>query len=64
MTLGPVSVEITYGLGNRDGAAGAHAFQDIVFSGEITYGDLLLQNEIDSCIYNFEAAGGEPAQYV
>ena len=56
--MNPVSVEITYGLERIVMVLqGAHAFQDICFRSDITYGDLLLQNEIDSCVYNFEAAG-------
>ena len=58
MALDPVSVEITYGLERIVMVLqGVHAIQDITYSGSLSYGDLLLQNEIDSCIYNFDAAG-------
>ncbi|MHB9034204.1 MAG: glycine--tRNA ligase subunit alpha, partial [Anaerolineae bacterium] len=60
MALDPVSVEITYGLERIVMVLqGVHAFQDITYYDGLTYGDLLLQNEIDSCIYNFEVAGVE-----
>ncbi|MCE5258901.1 MAG: glycine--tRNA ligase subunit beta [Chloroflexi bacterium] len=58
MALDPVSVEITYGLERIVMVLqGVHAFQDIAFHDKLSYGDLLLQSEIDSCIYNFDVAG-------
>ncbi len=53
----PVSAEITYGLErlamfiqNKD------SVYDIEWVGDITYGDIYLQNEIDYSHYNFEVA--------
>ncbi len=59
----PVSAEITYGLErlamfiqNKD------SVYDIEWVGDITYGDIYLQNEIDYSHYNFEAADIEALQ--
>jgi glycyl-tRNA synthetase len=56
-TLDPVSVEITYGLERiAQFIQGARSFQEITWHGDLTYGDLHLQAEIEHCIYNFEVA--------
>ena len=59
----PVSAEITYGLErlatyiqNKD------SVYDIEWVGDITYGDIYLQNEIDYSTYNFEVADVESLQ--
>ena len=58
--LAPVSVEITYGLERivmflQD----ARSVYDIDWGAELTYGDILLQGEIEHCRYNFEQADVE-----
>jgi glycyl-tRNA synthetase len=58
--LDPVSVEITYGLERivmflQD----VRAVWDIDWDGTRTYGDVLLQPEIENCRYNFELADVE-----
>lgn len=59
----PVCAEITYGLErlatyiqNKD------SVYDIEWVGDITYGDIYLQNEIDYSTYNFEVADVEALQ--
>src|SRR5664279_260166 len=59
----PVSAEITYGLErlatyiqNKD------SVYDIEWVGDVTYGDIYLQNEIDYSTYNFEVADVEALQ--
>lgn len=59
----PVSAEITYGLErlamfiqNKD------SVYEIEWVGDVTYGDIYLQNEIDYSRYNFEAADIEALQ--
>lgn len=59
----PVSAEITYGLErlamfiqNKD------SVYEIEWVGDVTYGDIYLQNEIDYSHYNFEAADIEALQ--
>ncbi len=58
--LAPVSVEITYGLERivmflQD----ARSVYDIDWGAGLTYGDILLQGEIEHCRYNFEQADVE-----
>ena len=55
--LDPVSVEITYGLERIVMVLqGAQGFPEIRWKDTVTYGDLLLQGEIEACKYNFELA--------
>ncbi len=56
-TLNPVSVEITYGL-ERILLPLQHksAVWDINWVGNVSYGDVLLQSEIEHCRYYFEVA--------
>lgn len=55
--LDPVSVEITYGLERiAQVIQGARTFLDLKWNEEITYGDLLLRQEVEHCTYNFEHA--------
>ena len=57
MEMDPVSVEITYGLERIVMALqGVRTFPEIAYSGDVTYGDIHFQNEVESCIYNFEVA--------
>lgn len=55
--LDPVSVELTYGLERivmvLQGVRGIPAIR---WRNSLTYGELLLRGEIESCIYNFEVA--------
>jgi glycyl-tRNA synthetase len=57
INLDPVSVEITYGL---DRIAmflqGVRSVWDIAWNPARQYGDVLLQNEIEQCQYNFDVA--------
>jgi glycyl-tRNA synthetase len=56
-SLDPVSVEITYGLERIVMVLqGVHGFPEIRWTDNVTYGDLLLRGEIESCVYNFELA--------
>ncbi|MBZ0296126.1 MAG: glycine--tRNA ligase subunit beta [Anaerolineae bacterium] len=57
LELNPVSVEITYGL-ERIALAlqGKNAVWDINWLGDLTYGDVFLQSEIEHCRYYFEIA--------
>jgi glycyl-tRNA synthetase len=58
--LDPVSVEITYGLERIAMALqGVRSVWDIDWDGTRTYGDVLLQPEIENCRYNFELADVE-----
>jgi len=55
--LDPVAVEITYGLERIVMfLQGVKSFVDIDWGAGRTYGDVLLQSEIEHCTYNFEAA--------
>ncbi len=55
--LDPVSVEITYGLERIVMfLQGVHSVWEIDWDGTHTYGDVLLQPEIENCRYNFELA--------
>jgi glycyl-tRNA synthetase len=57
MEMDPVSVEITYGLERIVMVLqGVRGFNDIKWSNDVTYGDLLLRGEIENCVYNFEVA--------
>jgi glycyl-tRNA synthetase len=57
LELDPVSVEITYGLERIIMVMqGVRGFNDIRWKGDVTYGDLLLQGEIEHCTYHFEVA--------
>ena len=56
--LDPISVEITYGLERIVMVLqGVSGFPSIRWTQGVSYGDLLLQGEIESCIYNFQVAG-------
>ncbi len=58
VNLEPVSVEITYGLERIVMVLqGVRGFNDIRWSGAVTYGDMHLRTEIENCTYNFEVAG-------
>jgi glycyl-tRNA synthetase len=58
--LDPVSVEITYGLERIVMVLqGVRGFPDIQWRDKLTYGDVLLQGEIENCTYNFEVADVE-----
>jgi glycyl-tRNA synthetase len=55
--LDPVSVEITYGLERIVMfLQGVRSVWEIDWDGTHTYGDVLLQPEIENCRYNFEVA--------
>jgi glycyl-tRNA synthetase len=55
--LDPVSVELTYGLERIAMALqGVRSVWDIDWDGTYTYGDVLLQPEIENCRYDFELA--------
>src|SRR5690606_8668443 len=57
MELNPVSVEITYGIERIVLALqGKDAVWDIDWMGDLTYGDVYLQSEIEHCRYYFELA--------
>ncbi len=57
INLEPVSVEITYGLERIVMVLqGVRGFPDIRWRDRVTYGDMLLRNEIEGCVYNFEVA--------
>jgi glycyl-tRNA synthetase alpha chain len=56
----PVSIEITYGLERlamylQD----VDAMTKIAWNSQIKYGEIYLQNEVEQCTYNFEAANPE-----
>ena len=58
--LDPVSVELTYGLERIVmPLQGVHSVWEIDWDGTHTYGDVLLQPEIEHCRYEFELAGVE-----
>lgn len=55
LELNPVSVEITYGIERIVLALqGKNAVWDIEWVGDLTYGDVYLQSEIEHCKYYFE----------
>lgn len=59
----PVSVEITYGLERlATYIQNKESVFEIEWVGDITYGDIYLQNEIDYSRYNFEVADIEALQ--
>ena len=58
--LDPVSVELTYGLERIAMALqGARSVWEIDWDGTHTYGDVLLQPEVENCRYDFELADVE-----
>ena len=58
--LNPVAVELTYGLERiAMYVQGVDAVWDIDWDGRHTYGDVLLRQEIEHCIYDFEVADVE-----
>lgn len=58
--LDPVSVEITYGLERiAMYLQSVSGFPEIKWLGDVTYGDVLLDGEIERCRYNFEVADVE-----
>lgn len=59
----PVSSEITYGLERlATYIQNKESVFDIEYVGDVTYGDIFLQNEIDYSYYNFEVADIESLQ--
>lgn len=59
----PVSAEITYGLERlATYIQNKESVFDIEYVGDVTYGDIYLQNEIDYSHYNFEVADVESLQ--
>ncbi len=59
----PVCAEITYGIERLAMyIQNKESVYDIEYVGDITYGDIYLQNEIDYSHYNFEAADVEALQ--
>ena len=55
--LDPVAVEITYGLERIAMVLqGARDFVDMDWGPSVTYGDMLLRQEVEHCTYNFETA--------
>lgn len=59
----PVSAEITYGLERlATYIQNKESVFDIEYVGDVTYGDIFLQNEIDYSHYNFEVADVESLQ--
>lgn len=59
----PVSAEITYGLERlATYIQDKGSVYDIEYVGDVTYGDIYLQNEIDYSHYNFEVADVESLQ--
>lgn len=59
----PVSAEITYGLERlATYIQNKESVYDIEYVGDVTYGDIYLQNEIDYSHYNFEVADVEALQ--
>ncbi|MBS6027863.1 MAG: glycine--tRNA ligase subunit alpha [Negativicoccus succinicivorans] len=55
--MNPVAVEITYGLERLAMyIQGKENVYDIVWSGDVTYGDIFHQNEYEQSVYNFELA--------
>lgn len=59
----PVSSEITYGLERlATYIQNKESVFDIEYVGDVTYGDIYLQNEIDYSHYNFEVADVESLQ--
>jgi glycyl-tRNA synthetase len=58
--LDPVAVEITYGLERIAMVLqGVRDFVHIDWGGGLSYGDLLLRQEIEQCTYNFDTADVE-----
>lgn len=59
----PVSAEVTYGLERlATYIQNKESVYDIEYVGDVTYGDIYLQNEIDYSHYNFEVADVESLQ--
>ncbi|PMQ02410.1 MAG: glycine--tRNA ligase subunit alpha [Dictyoglomus sp. NZ13-RE01] len=55
--LFPISAEITYGLERiAMYIQGVDDFKDIIWQGDVTYGDIHLQSEVENCHYNFSLA--------
>ncbi|HAR62202.1 MAG: glycine--tRNA ligase subunit alpha [Candidatus Margulisiibacteriota bacterium] len=60
LDLNPISVEITYGIERLAMyIQKVESIFDIKWAGNITYGDIYLQNEKEQSIYNFEIADTE-----
>jgi glycyl-tRNA synthetase alpha chain len=56
-TLSPVSLELTYGLERiAMYLQGVNSVYDLIWSGDVTYGDVHHQGEVEWSHYNFEAA--------
>ncbi len=56
--LDPVAVELTYGLERiAIYLQGVNTVWEIDWDGQHTYGDILLRQEVEHCIYDFEVAG-------
>ncbi|MEK6557041.1 MAG: glycine--tRNA ligase subunit alpha [Candidatus Margulisiibacteriota bacterium] len=63
LELSPISVEITYGLERLAMfIQGVDSVFDINWVGQISYGDVYMQNEIEQSTYNFEIANVERLQ--
>jgi glycyl-tRNA synthetase len=57
INLDPVSVEITYGLDRIVMfLQGVHSVWEVTWDGGLSYGDVLRQNEVEQCRYNFDVA--------
>ncbi|NLD73635.1 MAG: glycine--tRNA ligase subunit alpha, partial [Chloroflexi bacterium] len=57
MELNPVAVELTYGLERIAMVLqGVRSIPEIHWSGDLTYGQIRLQGEIEACTYNFQVA--------
>ncbi len=65
LELNPVSVEITYGIERITLALqGKNSVWDMQWLGDLTYGDVFLQSEIEHCKYYFEIADVESLKIV
>jgi glycyl-tRNA synthetase len=63
--LDPVAVEITYGLERiAMYLQGVRSVWEVDWDGHLTYGDILLQPEIENCRYGFELADVEALQHM
>jgi glycyl-tRNA synthetase alpha chain len=57
LELSPIAVEITYGIERlATYIQGVNSVFDVTWVGDITYGDIYLQNEKEQSTYNFEVA--------
>ncbi|MFN3477151.1 MAG: glycine--tRNA ligase subunit alpha, partial [Candidatus Methylomirabilales bacterium] len=57
INLDPVSVELTYGLDRIVMfLQGVHSVWEVAWDGRLSYGDVMRQNEVEQCRYNFDVA--------